>query len=100
MKFIFNKVYYVPEPRKTYAELKEIAFTVPVDTNSIVFIGDSHIQNLNPDKIFPGKPIVNLGIGGSSEFSKYLVYAVTRFSETSIAYVFNCCPHCRPGIAV
>jgi lysophospholipase L1-like esterase len=65
-KFIFNKLYYVPEApakKKTYVQLRAIADAIPVNSNSIVFIGDSHIQNLKADKLFPGVHAVNLGIG-------------------------------------
>lgn len=59
---------------------------MPIDSNTIVFIGDSHIENFPLNGLFPELPIQNLGISGNT--SSHVVARMRALANTSPRKVF------------
>lgn len=56
----------LPEKRTRMVARHEIFAQLPPDSGAIIFLGDSHTEGFPLNEMFPGLPVVNLGVGNST----------------------------------
>ena len=59
-----KKLSFQPEKVQYFVGRNEVLGKLPVDTNEIIMLGDSHTQNFEWHEIFKDVPIINRGING------------------------------------